>query len=90
MFDFNYAFTHNLSRSLRVNFNANTSSIIRQLDAIDSGLVNPFIPSKQILWQGLLNTGEPNNHIQSLAVNYKLPFQHLPFLSFIDATYNYT
>ena len=90
LFDFNYAFTHNLSRSLRVNFNANTSSIIRQLDAIDSGLANPFIPSKQILWQGLLNTGEPNNHIQSLAVNYKLPFQHLPFLSFIDATYNYT
>jgi cell surface protein SprA len=42
------------------------------------------------LWQGLLNTGEPNNHLQTLAVNYKLPFQYIPFLSFIDATYNYT
>jgi cell surface protein SprA len=37
-----------------------------------------------------LNTGEPNNHLQTLAVNYKLPFQYIPFLSFIDATYNYT
>ena len=42
------------------------------------------------MWQGLLNTGEPNNHLQTLAVNYKLPFQYIPFLSFIDATYNYT
>ena len=34
--------------------------------------------------------GEPNSHLQSLALNYKLPFQNIPFLSFIDATYNYT
>ena len=90
LFDYNYAFTHNLSRSLRINFNASTSSIIRQLDAMDTGLANPFSSTKQALWQGLLNTGEPNNHLQSLAVNYKLPFQYIPFLSFIDATYNYT
>ena len=88
LFDYNYAFTHNLSRSLRINFNANTSSIIRQLDAIDTGLSNPS--SKQMLWHGLLNSGEPNNHLQSIAINYKLPFQYIPFLSFIDATYNYT
>ena len=90
LFDYNYAFTHNLSRSIRINFNANTSSIIKQLDNIDTGIANPFLPSKQALWQGLLNTGEPNNHLQTLAVNYKLPFQYIPFLSFIDATYNYT
>jgi len=43
-----------------------------------------------MLWHGLLNSGEPNNHLQSIAINYKLPFQYIPFLSFIDATYNYT
>ena len=37
-----------------------------------------------------MSTGEPNSHFQSLALNYKLPFQYIPFLSFIDATYNYT
>ncbi len=42
------------------------------------------------MWQNILNTGEPNSHFQSLALNYKLPFQYIPFLSFIDATYNYT
>jgi cell surface protein SprA len=42
------------------------------------------------LWEGILNPGEPNSHLQTLALNYRLPFQYIPFLSFIDATYNYT
>ena len=91
LFDYNYAISHNLTRSLRFNFNATSSSIIRQEKDVD----NPFLSSKNysdqaILWKGLLNTGEPNTHFQSLGLNYKLPFQYIPFLSFIDATYNYT
>ena len=92
LFDYNYAFTHNLSRSLRLNFNAATSSIIRELNPFGGRLGNSpdSVSSSKALWEGILNTGEPNTHIQSLAVNYKLPFQYIPFLSFIDATYNYT
>jgi cell surface protein SprA len=90
LFDYNYALSHNFSRSLRFNFNAATSSIIRQNADISSGDIQTTNNDQRILWQNILNTGEPNSHFQSLALNYKLPFQYIPFLSFIDATYNYT
>ena len=90
LFDYNYALSHNLTRSLRFNFNAATSSIIRQNADISQNGLTSVEDSQRALWEGLFNPGEPNSHFQSLALNYKLPFQYLPFLSFIDATYNYT
>ena len=90
LFDYNYALNYSLTRSLRFNFNATTSSIIRQNTDINSPNLNSVESDQRILWEGLLRAGEPNSHFQSLALNYKLPFQYVPFLSFIDATYNYT
>ena len=89
LFDYNYALSHNLTRSLRFNFSAATSSIIRQNTDINSSDLQTS-DNQRILWQDIMSTGEPNSHFQSLALNYKLPFQYIPFLSFIDATYNYT
>ena len=89
LFDYNYALSHNFTRSLRFNFNATTSSIIREEMQMGSQLLNSAETNRSALWQGILNTGEPNTHFQSLAINYKLPLQYIPFLSFIDATYNY-
>lgn len=90
LFDYNYNLNHNLTRSLRFNFNASTSSIIRNAPFQEMGVLSPFQQEKNALWQGLLSTGEPNNHLQTLTLNYKLPLQYIPFLSFIDAAYNYT
>ena len=90
LFDYNYALSHNFSKSVRLNFNATTSSIIRQNNLVDAGIINPFQPEKNALWQGIFNAGEPNNHLQTFSLNYQLPFQYIPFLSFVDATYNYT
>ena len=77
LFDYNYALSHNLTRSLRFNFNATTSSIIRQNNLTGSNLSNAFQPEKNALWQGIFDTGEPNNHLQTLTLNYKLPFQYI-------------
>ena len=90
LFDYNYAISHNLTRSLRFNFNAATSSIIRQNLDMNQSEASSLLTNQRVLWEGLFNSGEPNSHFQSLALNYKLPFQYIPFLSFIDATYNYT
>ena len=90
LFDYNYSLSHNFSRSLRLNFNATTSSIIRQNIIAQGALMNIFQSEKKSLWQGIFNAGQPNNHLQTFSLNYKLPFQYLPFLSFVDATYNYT
>jgi len=89
LFDYNYALSHNFTRSLRFTFNAATSSIIRQNNALDQSNFSSE-NNQQLLWQDLFNAGEPNTHFQTLTLNYKLPFQYVPFLSFIDATYNYT
>ncbi|MEK9613508.1 MAG: cell surface protein SprA, partial [Flavobacteriaceae bacterium] len=90
LLDYSYALSHNLTRSLRFNFNASTSSIIRQMNAMGADVSENPLSSRQLLWEGILNPGEPNSHLQTLSLNYKLPFQYIPFLSFIDATYNYT
>ena len=34
--------------------------------------------------------GEPNRHAQQMQLNYELPFDKFPFLSFINAQYTYT
>ena len=86
LFDYNYTWTHNLTRSLRFTFDANTSNIVRDREAMEQPVqsVNPYK-----LWSGLTHLGELNRHFHTLSLNYKLPFQYIPFLSFIDATYNY-
>ena len=89
LFDYNYSLSHNLSRSLRFNFNAATSSIIRQNNAFDQNSVSTE-DNQRVLWENLFNVGEPNTHFQTLTLNYKLPLQYIPLLNFIDATYNYT
>ena len=90
LFDYNYALSYNLTRSLRFNFNAATSSIIRQNLDMNQSESSLLKNNQRVLWEGLFNAGEPNSHFQSLALNYKFPFQYIPFLNFIDATYNYT
>ena len=42
------------------------------------------------IWDGLWDFGDPNRHFQSLNLTYKLPFNYLPYLSFIDANFSYT
>ena len=77
LFDYNYALSHNLTRSLRFNFSAATSSIIRKNTDINSSDLQTS-DNQRILWQDIMITGEPNSHFQSLALNYKLPFQYIP------------
>ena len=89
LFDYEYNLSHNLTRSLRLNFNAATSNIIRDIGE-NQEVQGNSIPNQQVLWQSLFRGGEPNNHFQSLSLNYKLPTQYIPILSFIDASYNYT
>ena len=79
LFDYNYALSHNFSRSLRFNFNAATSSIIRQNADINSGDIQKTNNNQHILWQNILNTGN-QIHIFSLwhlIINF--PFNTSPF-----------
>ena len=52
----------------------------------ENGLINNEIG----VWDGFFDVGNPNQHFQSLQLNYDLPFSKFPFLKFLRATYSYT
>lgn len=85
LFDWQYTINYNLTNSLRFNFNSANNRIVNNyID--DEGFVDNSIG----VWDGFFEVGDPNTHIQSLQVNYDLPFSKFPFLKFMRATYSYT
>ena len=85
LFDWQYTVNHNLTKSLRFNFTSSNNMIVNNyLD--EKGLINNDIG----VWDGFFDVGNPNQHFQSLQLNYDLPFSKFPFLKFLRATYSYT
>ncbi|MEL0302079.1 MAG: cell surface protein SprA, partial [Flavobacteriaceae bacterium] len=88
LFDWTYSLNHNLTRSLRLNFTASSNNIVKNYYEENAEGVRRVDKARGI-WDGLWDMGDPNRHFQSLNLTYKLPFNYLPFLSFIDANYSY-
>lgn len=85
LFDWQYTLNYNITSSLRFNFTSSNNRIINNY--LDS---DGYVDNSIGVWDGFFNVGIPNNHMQSLQVNYDLPFSKFPFLRFIRATYSYT
>lgn len=85
LFDWQYTINHNLTKSLRFNFTSSNNMVVNNY-VDDDGIVNNEIG----VWDGFFEVGEPNQHFQSLQLNYDLPFSKFPFLKFVRATYSYT
>ena len=83
LFDWQYTINYNLTNSLRFNFNAANNRIVNNY--IQDGNVDNSIG----VWDGFFDVGDPNQHIQSLQLNYDLPTAKFPFLKWIRATYSY-
>jgi len=90
LFDWSYTLNHNLTRSLRLTFTASSNNIVKDYfknkDLQDEGLR----PKTSGIWENIWSSGESNRFFQTLTLNYKIPFQYIPILSFIDANYSYT
>lgn len=85
MFNYNYGFNYNLSKALRFNYTATSANLVRNyLDENN----NPI--DSNTIWSDYWNIGTPNQHAQQIAVNYELPFNKIPLLSFIKSDYNYS
>lgn len=85
LFNYQYGFNYNLTKTLKLNFTASTNNIVRNY-------LNEFGKSIEdfSIWDDYWNIGEPNQHNQQLSVNYELPINKLPFLSFLKSSYTYT
>ena len=85
LFDWQYTINYNLTKSLRFNFTSSNNRIVTNyLD--NQGFADDSIG----IWDGFFDVGDPNQHFQSLQLNYDLPTAKFPFLKFIRATYSYT
>lgn len=84
---FNWGFVINdqLTESLDFTYSVANNRIIRNyID--DDGVQDNTIG----VWNDFFDMGVPNQHNQSLQVNYELPFDKFPFLKFIRTQYSYT
>ncbi len=85
LFDWQYALNYNLTKSFNFNFTSSVNRIVRNYLDANNNVIDDIG-----IWDGLTNIGDPNNHNQSLQVNYELPFKKFPALAFIKSAYSYT
>lgn len=85
MFNYQYGFNYNITKSLKVNFTASTHNIVRSYLDEDNVPDNSYT-----IWTDFWNVGTPNQHNQQLVLNYDLPINKIPFLSFVKSSYSYT
>ncbi len=88
LFDFNYTLNWDISEALKVTLSARNSNIVRNY-FIDDNLDGEQDPTLNI-WDGFFDFGDPNSQFQTVTASYKLPLDKIPFLSFVNANYNYT
>ncbi len=82
----------NLTRSLRLGFNANMNATIDEVDENDIvGLPDDERKSvrQDSIWQSLQNGGRPKQYNHTINASYQLPLRFLPFLDFVDVRAQY-
>ncbi|MBB1193610.1 cell surface protein SprA [Flavobacterium sp. SOK18b] len=84
-FNYQYGFNYNLTKSLKLNYTASSSNIVKSYLNEDNEPIDSFT-----IWDSYWDMGDPNQHMQQLVVNYELPINKIPLFSFIKATYSYT
>ncbi len=83
-FNYNYGFNIDLTKSLKLNYAATSSNIVRNYLNSENEVVDDFK-----IWQDYFNVGDPNNHTQEMILNYEIPLYKMPFFSFVKANLSY-
>jgi cell surface protein SprA len=85
MFNYQYGFNYNLTKNLKINYTGASNNIVKNYFDSDGNIIDSVT-----IYDDYWNIGEPNQHTQQLTLNYELPLNKLPFLSFLKSTYTYT
>ena len=81
-FNYQYGFNYNITKALKVNYTAASNNIVRSYIG-ENGVINNNLG----IWDDYWNIGEPNQHNQQITVNYDVPINKIPLLSFLKSTY---
>lgn len=84
-YNWQYALDWNFTKNLNFNFNASQNRIVRNFLNEDLSQDNSVG-----VWDGFFDVGTPNTHMQTLQLNYKLPFDKIPLLNFVQSNYSFT
>ena len=87
-FDFQYTINYDLTEGLRLNFTSSTNNIVRNYFKNDE--LNGDQDPELGVWDRFFDFGDPNRHTQQLGINYELPLNKFPALSFVTSSYSYT
>ena len=93
VWDRTYNVRWDLTRSLKLGFNANMNATIDEPDEndFDPGISEEL--RKEIrsdsIWNNLRDGGRPKLYTHGVNASYQLPLRYLPFLDFIDVRGNY-
>ncbi|WP_281637277.1 cell surface protein SprA [Flavobacterium marginilacus] len=84
-FNYQYGFNFNLTKSLKLNYMASSSNIVKNYLNNDNEPIDMFKISENY-W----NIGDPNKHTQQFVLNYEIPLSKIPAFSFVKANLSYT
>ena len=87
-FDIQYTLNYQITKAFSLNFTSSNNNIVRNY-FIDDDLNGDQDPSLDI-WDRFFDFGDPNRHTQQLGINYELPINKIPTLSFINTNYSYS
>ena len=85
LFNYQYGFNYNLTKSLKLNFNASSNNLVRNYLNDNNEPDN-----SNTIWTDFWDPGTANQHSQQLVLNYDLPINKIPVLSFVKSNYTYT
>ena len=85
LFNYQYGFNYNITKALKLNFNAASNNLVRNY--LDE---NNEPDNTNTVFTDYFNVGTPNLHTQQLAINYDLPIDKIPMFKFIKSSYTYT
>lgn len=83
-FNYQYGFNYSITKSLRLNYNVATSNIVRNYLDEDGRPLQGYT-----IWEDFWDTGQANTHTQQYVLNYEIPLNKIPVLSFVKSTYTY-
>lgn len=91
LWDRQLAITWNITKSLNLSFNSNTSARIEEpIGAVNRKLFpDKYREWRDTVWQSILHLGTPWAYNQTFVGSYRAPFNRIPVLDFLSASASY-
>lgn len=85
-----YDFKYDLTKALKLDFNAATNSLIREPDGVVHRDSSNYSEWTEDVKAEVLNLGTTTDYRQNTSLNYTLPFRQIPLTNWINSTVRYT